>query len=139
MVTGAGGSIGAELCRQIIQLQPSALVLYEMCEFGLYTIEKELMLSLSKVNQSLTPPIELITILGSVTDAVRVERVCHTFKVQTIYHAAAYKHVPMVEKNPGQGIWNNIFGTAAWAVCKVPKILFQIPCPGFFSTIGTCL
>ncbi len=111
MVTGAGGSIGSELCRQIIQLQPTALVLYEMCEFGLYAIENELNFTLKKVNQSLIQPIELITLLGSVTDAVRVEKVCKTFKVQTIYHAAAYKHVPMVEKNPGQGIWNNIFGT----------------------------
>ena len=111
MVTGAGGSIGSELCRQIIKLQPTALVLYEMCEFGLYAIENELNFTLKKVNQSLIQPIELITLLGSVTDAVRVEKVCKTFKVQTIYHAAAYKHVPMVEKNPGQGIWNNIFGT----------------------------
>ena len=111
MVTGAGGSIGSELCRQIIQLQPTALVLYEMCEFGLYAIENELNFTLKQVNQSLIQPIELITLLGSVTDAVRVEKVCKTFKVQTIYHAAAYKHVPMVEKNPGQGIWNNIFGT----------------------------
>ena len=82
-----------------------------MCEFGLYAIENELNFTLKQVNQSLIQPIELITLLGSVTDAVRVEKVCKTFKVQTIYHAAAYKHVPMVEKNPGQGIWNNIFGT----------------------------
>jgi len=109
MVTGAGGSIGSELCRQIIQLQPIALILYESSEFALYAIEKELNHQLTKTKGS--KHIEIITLLGSVTNAKRIEKVCKSFKVQTIYHAAAYKHVPMVEKNPGEAIFNNIFGT----------------------------
>jgi len=117
MVTGAGGSIGSELCRQIIQLQPLALILYELSEFGLYAIEKELNHLLTKVKGS--KPIEIITILGSVTNAKRIEKVCKAFKVQTIYHAAAYKHVPMVEKNPGEAIWNNIFGTLRTAQAAI--------------------
>jgi len=109
MVTGAGGSIGSELCRQIIQLQPVMLILFECCEFALYSIEKELRHSLEKlksVNQ-----IQLVAVLGSIVNQERVRKVCQTFKVQTIYHTAGYKHVPMVEKNPGEAIWNNIFGT----------------------------
>jgi len=109
MVTGAGGSIGSELCRQIIKLQPLALILFEVSEFGLYAIEKELNHLLTKTKNF--KDIEIITVLGSVTNAKRIEKVCKAFKVQTIYHAAAYKHVPMVEKNPGEAIWNNIFGT----------------------------
>ena len=109
MVTGAGGSIGSELCRQIIQLQPLALILFEVSEFGLYAIEKELNHRLTHASGS--KPIEIIAVLGSVTQAKRIEKVCKAFKVQTIYHAAAYKHVPMVEKNPGEAVWNNIFGT----------------------------
>lgn len=126
MVTGAGGSIGSELCRQIIRLQPNSLILFEMSEFALYAIEKELQLLLSKRRASSrlvggisTIPgdikngkeIKLIPVLGSVTNASRCEKICKAFNVQTIYHAAAYKHVPMVEKNPGEAIWNNIFGT----------------------------
>jgi len=109
MVTGAGGSIGSELCRQIIRLQPNSLILFEMSEFALYAIEKELLLLLSKIENS--KDITLIPVLGSVSNANRCEKICKTFGVQTIYHAAAYKHVPMVEKNPGEAIWNNIFGT----------------------------
>ena len=109
MVTGAGGSIGSELCRQIIKLQPLALILFEVSEFGLYAIEKELNHLLTKTKNF--KDIEIITVLGSVTNAKRIEKVCKAFKVQTIYHAAAYKHVPMVEKNPGEAVWNNIFGT----------------------------
>ena len=126
MVTGAGGSIGSELCRQIIQLQPLTLILFENSEFGLYAIEKELNHLLTKIKTS--KPIELITILGSVTNARRIEKVCKTFKVQTIYHAAAYKHVPMVEKNPGEAVWNNIFGTlrAAQAAIKAEVELFVL-------------
>jgi UDP-N-acetylglucosamine 4,6-dehydratase len=109
MVTGAGGSIGAELCRQIIQLRPKLLVLFESSEYALYTIEKEL----HQLNTKLGPDhqIEIISVLGSVTNSDRITKVCQSFTVQTIYHAAAYKHVPMVEKNPGEAIWNNVFGT----------------------------
>lgn len=109
MVTGAGGSIGSELCRQIVQLQPRLLVLFELCEYALYAIEKELHHLSAKASPA--KKMEIISVLGSVRNEERVERVCTAFSVQTIYHAAAYKHVPMVEKNPGEAIWNNIFGT----------------------------
>jgi FlaA1/EpsC-like NDP-sugar epimerase len=109
MVTGAGGSIGSELCRQIIQLQPASLILFELSEFALYAIEKELNYLLAKTKNS--REIGIISVLGSVVNASRIEKVCKTFNVQTIYHAAAYKHVPMVEKNPGEAVWNNVFGT----------------------------
>ena len=109
MVTGAGGSIGSELCRQIIQLHPRTLVLFELNEFALYEIEKELTQQLSKIES--TEAIAILPVLGSVTNSTRVEKVCKTFQVQTIYHAAAYKHVPMVEKNPAEAVWNNILGT----------------------------
>jgi len=105
MVTGAGGSIGSELCRQIMQLQPRSVVLFEQNEFALYAIEKELTQQVTNDNISVLP------VLGSVTNVDRVEKVCKTFGVQTIYHAAAYKHVPMVEKNPAEAVWNNILGT----------------------------
>ena len=104
MVTGAGGSIGSELCRQILLLKPKILILYELNEFALYTIDKEL-LDLNVMN------VEVFPILGSVNNAKRLSRVFKKFGVQTIYHAAAYKHVPMVEFNNSEGISNNIFGT----------------------------
>lgn len=103
MVTGAGGSIGSELCRQIIRLQPRTLVLFELNEYALYSIEREL----TQVSQT----VQILPLLGSVTNHERVEKICSTFQVQTIYHAAAYKHVPMVEKNPAEAVWNNILGT----------------------------
>ena len=121
LVTGAGGSIGSELCRQIIKLQPTALVLFEKSEFNLYKIEQEL-LNLRSLNDELSE-IEIIPILGSVTHQKRVETVMRSFKIDTVYHAAAYKHVPVVEQNPIEGIRNNIFGTLATAKaaksCKV--------------------
>lgn len=107
MVTGAGGSIGSELCRQIIRLQPTCLVLFEISEFALYQIEQEL-LRLS-AQQHLNVP--LVAALGSVQDRKRVEEVLRLYKVETLYHAAAYKHVPMVEHNPVEGIRNNVLGT----------------------------
>lgn len=103
MVTGAGGSIGSELTRQIIKLKPSRLLLFEISEFALYQIEQELC--------NLESGVEVIALLGSVVDRVRLTSICQHFSVQTIYHAAAYKHVPMVEKNVGEGIRNNVFGT----------------------------
>ncbi|MFT7675666.1 MAG: FlaA1/EpsC-like NDP-sugar epimerase [Gammaproteobacteria bacterium] len=105
MVTGAGGSIGSELCRQIATHNPKRLVLFENSEFQLYSIEKELR------RLRLDAPIEILPILGSVADKRRMESVCSVLRVQTIYHAAAYKHVPLVERNPGEAIQNNIFGT----------------------------
>ena len=102
MVTGAGGSIGSELCRQIIRLGASQLILFEQSELALYNIDKEL----SNVGD-----IEIVPILGSVVNQNRIEKVCKSFGVQTIYHAAAYKHVPMVEFNNTEGVNNNVFGT----------------------------
>ncbi len=117
MVTGAGGSIGSELCRQIIQLQPAKLILFELSEYALYAIEKELQHLCGK--EGFGDKIDIISVLGSVTHAERIGKVCHAFAVQTIYHAAAYKHVPMVEKNPGEAIFNNIFGTLNTAKAAV--------------------
>lgn len=107
MVTGAGGSIGSELCRQIIRLQPTRLVLFESSEFALYQIEQEL-LSLCQ-HEKLSVPV--IPMLGSVQDYQRVEEALSQHSIHTLYHAAAYKHVPMVEHNPIEGLRNNVFGT----------------------------
>ncbi len=107
MVTGAGGSIGSELCRQIIELQPRTLVLIELSEYGLYKIAHELETTISKLNYQ----IELKPILGSVQKEHRMQVIMQSFGVNTLYHAAAYKHVPMVEHNMIEGIRNNIFGT----------------------------
>lgn len=108
MITGAGGSIGSELCRQIIKQQPKALVLFELNEYNLYTIEKELQTELSKQGNT---HIEIISLLGSVQNEERLVNIMATFNVQTVYHAAAYKHVPLVEHNIVEGVKNNIFGT----------------------------
>lgn len=107
MVSGAGGSIGSEICRQVLRNQPKALVLYELSEFALYTIEQEL--SAVALSGGLDTPV--YALLGSVLDEPRVERVIDHFKVQTIYHAAAYKHVPLVEHNIFEGVRNNALGT----------------------------
>lgn len=112
MVTGAGGSIGSELCRQIIKNQPVKLIIYELTEFALYSIDKELRLSAS---------CEIIPILGSVVDESKLERVIEQYSVQTIYHAAAYKHVPLVECNPLAGLKNNAVGTAFSVNAAVKK------------------
>ncbi|MDB2590563.1 polysaccharide biosynthesis protein [Candidatus Thioglobus sp.] len=104
VVTGAGGSIGSELCRQIVFLEPKALILFEMSELALYTIENEL----SNIG---IYSLDIYPILGSVNNKVRLDNVFKQFDVDTIYHAAAYKHVPMVEFNNTEGVNNNIFGT----------------------------
>lgn len=106
-VTGAGGSIGSELCRQVIAQNPSKLILIELNEFSLYAIEQELQ-QLNEVNGTDIP---VISILGSVQKQHRLTTIFQTFKVQTVYHAAAYKHVPMVEHNVVEGVRNNVFGT----------------------------
>ena len=110
LVTGAGGSIGSELCRQIVQLSPTMLILYEQNEYALYAIEKEL-LDWAESAETKLDTQTILPVLASVTDQVRFEQVCSGFGVQTIYHAAAYKHVPMVERNPVEAIDNNILGT----------------------------
>ena len=112
MVTGAGGSIGSELCRQIIKNQPAKIVIYELTEFALYSIEKEL---------RLTASCEIIPILGSVLEEAKLERVIEQYQVQTVYHAAAYKHVPLVECNPLAGLKNNAVGTAFSVNAAVKK------------------
>ena len=107
MVTGAGGSIGSELCRQIIKQNPKVLILFELNEFGLYSLEQELNKEINK----LATAIELVPLLGSVQNKARLESIMSTYGVQTVYHAAAYKHVPLVEHNIIEGVRNNIFGT----------------------------
>lgn len=107
LVTGAGGSIGAELCRQIIQCEPKRLILFERCEYALYSIDKEL----QEHVESEGLDVDLIAVLGCVQDRDRVSSVFEAFDVDTIYHAAAYKHVPMVEQNVIEGVRNNVFGT----------------------------
>lgn len=109
MVSGAGGSIGSELCRQILNQSPSVLVLYEISEFALYSVDGELSAMLTRLQYQT----KIVPILGSVQDSSRLEAVLKAFKVQTIYHAAAYKHVPLVEENVVEGIRNNVFGTLA--------------------------
>jgi FlaA1/EpsC-like NDP-sugar epimerase len=103
LVTGAGGSIGSELCRQIVQQQPRMIVLYEVSEFALYSIELEL--------AEAYPQLRVVPYLGSITDAELLRKAITDNQVETIYHAAAYKHVPLVEANPVQGVLNNAYGT----------------------------
>ena len=105
LVTGAGGSIGSELCRQIVQASPDALLLVEQSEFALYAIHQEL-LTLAALR-----PLKLVPLLGSVRDEQRIETILSAWRPATIFHAAAYKHVPLVEHNPVEGIKNNVFGT----------------------------
>lgn len=107
LVTGAGGSIGSELCRQILLLKPTVLLLFDHSEFNLYTILSELEQRISR--ESLT--VKLLPILGSVRNHPRLLDIMKTWKVDTVYHAAAYKHVPMVEHNIAEGVVNNVVGT----------------------------
>lgn len=107
MVTGAGGSIGSELCRQIIALSPDKLVLLEQSEFNLYRIEQELSETLAQQNLN----VALHPVMGSVQHPQRTRAALDRFNVQTVYHAAAYKHVPLIEDNAVEGVRNNIFGT----------------------------
>ena len=107
MVTGAGGSIGSELCRQIVRSAPKMLLLFEHSEFGLYSIHQELASYVCDENL----PLSIIPIMGSVRNQSRLLDVMTQWKVDTVYHAAAYKHVPMVERNIAEGVVNNVFGT----------------------------
>ena len=106
MVTGAGGSIGSELCRQIVMNGPATLILVEQTEFALYDIHRELMKS----------PVKIVPLLGSVRDQERMRQIISTFRPHTLYHAAAYKHVPLVEQNPAEGVRNNTLGTMVTAL-----------------------
>jgi FlaA1/EpsC-like NDP-sugar epimerase len=107
LVTGAGGSIGSELCRQILSLRPKLLLLFEHSEYNLYSILSELEQRITR--ESL--PVRLLPILGSVRNQKKLLDVFNTWRVDTVYHAAAYKHVPMVEHNIAEGVFNNVIGT----------------------------
>ncbi|RZL48272.1 MAG: polysaccharide biosynthesis protein [Variovorax sp.] len=107
LVTGAGGSIGSELCRQIVRQQPVTLLLVEMSEYALYAIHQEL--------EKMTTGVQVLPLLASVRDAARMREIMRTWRPDTVYHAAAYKHVPMVEHNPVEGVRNNALGTLTTA------------------------
>jgi len=106
LVTGAGGSIGSELCRQILLQSPKSLILLEQNEFALYSIEQELRNKIAENDDA-----QLIPILCSVRNASRIQKIMSSYRPYIIFHAAAYKHVPLVEENPAEGIENNVFGT----------------------------
>jgi FlaA1/EpsC-like NDP-sugar epimerase len=110
LVTGAGGSIGSELCRQIMRNGASVLVMFERSEFALYALDRELREEAARTGAS---GIELVPVLGSVTDSEHLFAVLQQHGIHTVYHAAAYKHVPLVEANPITAIRNNVFGTLA--------------------------
>jgi UDP-N-acetylglucosamine 4,6-dehydratase len=107
LVTGAGGSIGSELCHQILSLNPTNLILFEHSEHNLYSIN----LQLSELARNINSKVKIIPILGSITNKILVEKTVDNFKIDTIYHAAAYKHVTLLENNIREGALNNIFGT----------------------------
>ena len=109
LVTGAGGSIGSELCRQVIKNQPKCLVLYELSEFVLYSIHQEL--TIKQANTPAYQDIKIVAVIGNVTNESNLLRILNLHDIQTVYHAAAYKHVPMVEHNPFEGVINNTKGT----------------------------
>lgn len=128
LVTGAGGSIGSELCRQILKTNPKQLLLLEMSEFALYQIHQELQAILAGDRLSFSesvegdaselsdaPYIEIVPLLASVCDEGRMHEIMSVWKPQTVYHAAAYKHVPLVEHNPAEGVRNNVWGTRVCA------------------------
>ncbi|MFH0255795.1 polysaccharide biosynthesis protein [Vibrio rumoiensis] len=111
MVTGAGGSIGSELCRQILAQKPATLLLFELNEYNLYNIDQEL----NSIKTKLQSDTKLVAALGSVQKENRLTKLMSAHNIQTVYHAAAYKHVPLVEDNIVEGIRNNVFGTLACA------------------------
>ena len=113
LVTGAGGSIGSELSRQIAKLKPNKLILLELNEYALYKIYEELIV----LNKNL----KIVSLLSNIQDQNKLETILKTFKVDTVYHAAAYKHVPLVEENICEGVKNNVFGTLSVAMASVNK------------------
>ncbi len=115
MVSGAGGSIGSELCRQILSLKPKRLVLFDISEYALYTVEQELRGWLRSQGRT----VDLVPCIGSVLNYEKCRLVLSTFAIDTVYHAAAYKHVPLVEYNPIEGIRNNVFGTLHFAKAAI--------------------
>lgn len=123
LVTGAGGSIGSELCRQIIDQRPILLILLEQSEFALYSIEQELRNKLNRIDSC---TIKLNLVLGSVRDFDLMQQVIGRYHPHTIYHSAAYKHVTLVEQNPSEGLLNNTFGTLGLA-----KLAAKLDVPNF--------
>jgi FlaA1/EpsC-like NDP-sugar epimerase len=120
LVTGAGGSVGSELVRQIVRQHPKRLVLFDVSEYALYQIDqqvRELVVALSRGATALVQPPVIVTVLGSVLDAGLVVETLRGHEIETVFHAAAYKHVPIVEANPITGLENNVFGTAVLADC----------------------
>ncbi|MCC5809426.1 MAG: polysaccharide biosynthesis protein [Ectothiorhodospiraceae bacterium] len=115
MVTGAGGSIGSELCRQVLARRPAVMLLFEQNEFALYRIERQLR-ALARVNRQ---KVRVIPLLGSVVEGVRLEAIMRAYRVDVVYHAAAYKHVPIVEENVLEGVRNNVLGTLSAAQAAV--------------------
>jgi len=111
LVTGAGGSIGSELCRQIVRLEPATLLLVDVSEYALYAIHHELQRRVTG------PELRLLPLLASVRDEARMREILSTWQPDTVYHAAAYKHVPMVEHNPAEGVKNNALGT--WTTARL--------------------
>ena len=123
LVTGAGGSIGSELCRQIIEQSPKTLILVDQSEFALYQIHQELSNRLSNLH---LPQLEIIPLLASVTNQERMHAILKEYQPDIIYHAAAYKHVPLVEANPVEGIRNNVIGTLTMS-----KLAMELEVPNF--------
>ena len=119
LVTGAGGSIGGELCRQILKTLPKRLLLVEMSEFALYQVHQEVQAALQLHEVTSGESIEVVPLLASVCDEVRMDEIMDTWKPHTVYHAAAYKHVPLVEHNPAEGVRNNVWGTKVCAEAAV--------------------
>jgi FlaA1/EpsC-like NDP-sugar epimerase len=115
LVTGAGGSIGSELCRQILRESPARLLLLDHNEFGLYNIHQEL----EQVRSAGRSATDIVPLLASVTNPTRLASIFQNYRPNTVYHAAAYKHVPLVEQNASEGILNNVFGTLATARAAV--------------------
>lgn len=111
LVTGAAGSIGSELCRQIVQEQPARLILVEHSEFGLYSVHQELQQAVMAPGQDMHIATELCPMLANVRDYARMLEICRAYRPHIVFHAAAYKHVPLVEQNPAEGIANNVLGT----------------------------
>jgi len=124
MVTGAGGSIGSELCRQILVNGPSSLLLIDISEAALYDVHHELELRAADAELG----IQIVPLLGSVCDSERMGGIISAWRPSTVYHAAAYKHVPLVEHNPAEGVWNNVYGTLTLAMAArdsgVSKFVF---------------
>ena len=119
LVTGAGGTIGSELCRQLVKTQPRCLLLVELSEFALYQIHQEIKLAGQFLGESLVKNLEVVPLLASVCDEVRMHEIMDTWKPNTIFHTAAYKHVPLVEHNPAEGVRNNVWGTKVCAEAAI--------------------